>query len=113
MMVSLRALKHVVIDDAPILQVQHTIRIIAYARIVTDDNDGLATSGAEPAQHPQHVPACFAVERAGWLVAHDDGRIVKERAGNGDTLLLTAGQLAWLVVHTLGHAEAMQKPGGS
>ena len=45
-------------------------------------------------QEIQHLTAGAAVKRAGRFVGKDDRGVACERAGDGNTLLLAAGQLA-------------------
>jgi hypothetical protein len=46
----------------------------------------------------------------GGLVGEDQGRRVHERAGNGDALLLSAGELARLMVGAVGQPHRLQGP---
>ena len=47
----------------------------------------------------------FAVEVAGRFVAEKEGWVGDDGAGNGDTLFLSAGELAGIVVHALGETD--------
>src|SRR6266446_1080822 len=47
----------------------------------------------------------FAVEVAGGLVAEEKGGVGDDGAGDGYTLLLSAGELARIVVHAVGEAD--------
>ena len=68
-----------------------------------DDDIGVA-DGGEPVRDDEagaalhqflerllHEPFAFGVERAGRLVEDQDGRVLEQRAGDGDALALAAG----------------------
>ena len=65
----------------------------AAAGIVGDHDHRLAELVDRLAQQPQHVLARLRVEVAGRLVGEDDGRFGDQGAGDGDALLLAAGEL--------------------
>ena len=46
-----------------------------------------------------HQDLALVVEGAGGLVKDEDGRVLEEDAGNGDALLLAAGELAAALAH--------------
>ena len=48
------------------------------------------------------------VQVAGRLVGHDDGGLGRNRAGDGDALLLAAGHLGRAVVHAVGQAHLLE-----
>ena len=57
----------------------------------------------------QHLGARVAVEVAGRLVGEDQGGFRDDRAGDGDPLLLAAGQLGRLVVEPVAEAQAFER----
>ena len=59
-----------------------------------DDNNYLVVFVGEVAEDFDDFFLGVFVEITGGLVGHDDGRIGGEGASDGDTLLLTAGELA-------------------
>jgi hypothetical protein len=61
---------------------------------VGDDEHRGAKALVQMLQHPQHLAPGGAVERAGGLVAEQHVGLLGHSAGDGDTLLLAAGQLA-------------------
>ena len=54
---------------------------------------------AELFQRILHQPFALVVQRAGGLVQNQDGRVLQEHPGNGDALLLPAGQLHAPLAH--------------
>ena len=54
-----------------------------------DDHNG-APIAMELFEQGQDLIAGLAIERTGWLVRQDQGRIVDECAGNRDPLLLAS-----------------------
>ena len=54
---------------------------------------------------------CFAVagiEVSGGLVGEQDRRLSSQRAGDGNTLLLAARKLRWIMSYTVRHADSLQ-----
>ena len=74
---------------------------------VGDHDDGGA-GGVEVAEEVHDVEAVVAVEVAGGLVAEDELRVGDDRAGHGDTLLLSAGELLRVVARPVDDAHALQ-----
>jgi hypothetical protein len=48
-----------------------------------------------------HFDLRSRIEVARRFVGEDDGRVVYQRAGNSDALLLAARELAWDVIHPI------------
>ena len=70
-----------------------------------DHDDGLAQLAHRVAQEAQHLGARAGVEVAGRLVAEDDLGPGGQRAGDGDALLLAAGELGGPVLEPVGEAD--------
>ena len=49
------------------------------------------------------------VEVTRRLVGEEDERIAGDGAGDGDALLLTAGELRGIVLHAVRHADALER----
>ena len=58
-----------------------------------------------------HRFAVLRVEVAGRLVGEQDRRLAAHGAGDGDALLLTAGELAGQVLGAVRHADALERRG--
>jgi hypothetical protein len=52
--------------------------------------------------------AVLRVEVPGGLVGKENDRIANQRAGYGDTLLLTSGKLRGVVLGALGHGDTFE-----
>ena len=61
----------------------------------------------------QHLANHFGVQGRGGLVKQHHIRLHAQGAGDGDTLLLTAGQLLRIGVGTVGQTDHIQKAAGS
>ena len=72
-------------------------------------DDGLAVLAIEDLQEIEDLFGVVAVEVAGGLVAHQDGRIGDDGPGDGHTLLLPAGQLTGLVLRAVIEADDGQR----
>ena len=58
-----------------------------------DDHDGLPKALAKLEEEPMDLLFGSGIQVAGGLVGEKHGRVVDQRAGNGHTLLLTAGEI--------------------
>ena len=79
----------------------------ATSGVVGDEHDRPA-GGVELAEEAEDVGADVAVEVAGRLVGEDERRVGDERPGDGDPLLLAAGQLGRLVVEAVAQPEPLE-----
>ena len=70
-----------------------------------DHDDGLLLFVTSTAQQAQYLQTRFTVQIAGGFVSQHNQRVGDERTGDGDTLLLTAGKLIWLVVLPIAQAN--------
>ena len=73
-----------------------------------DDHDRHTLLPAGVLQELEDLLAGHIVERAGRLVAEQELRIFRQRAGDGDALLLAAGELTGEVVRARGQADFVQ-----
>ena len=62
-------------------------------------------SALQAVKQRHDLDAGLRVEVSGGFVGQDDRRLVHQRARNGDTLPLTAGELIRLVHHAGFHAD--------
>jgi hypothetical protein len=72
-----------------------------------------AVVGGELAQQPGDVVAVAGIEVGGGLVGQDDAGVVGEGPGDGDALLLAAGELVGSEVQPLAKAQAGEQFEGS
>ena len=70
--------------------------------------DGAIAFHGDAAQQLEDRVARLGVERGSRLVADEQLWMMNERAGDGDTLLLTARQFARQIVHPIAHAHLCQ-----
>ena len=73
-----------------------------------DDDHGGARFAAGALQQAKDLFAGLVVERAGRLVAQQQFRVFRKRAGNGHTLLFAAGKLRGEVVESVAQADLFQ-----
>ena len=79
----------------------------AAAGVVGDHDDGLAELVDGAAEQAQHLAAGARVEVARRLVGEQHGRLGDERPGDGDALLLAAGELGRTVRQAVGEADRL------
>ena len=79
---------------------------------VCDQDDGQPLLAVELLEHVEDLDAGARVEVAGRLVGEEEGGVVDEGAGDGDALLLAAGELGRLVFEPIGQADVSLNNGG-
>ena len=83
--------------------------IARHVQFVGDHDDGDALV-VEFLEHAHDFDARLAVEVAGRLVGQQQRRLVDQRAGDGDALLLAAGKLVGMMVGALGRGRRVRAP---
>ena len=86
------------VGDFAVAHVEDAVGDLGGLGVVGDHQDGLVQLAAGLAEHVQDGVGVFGVEVAGGLVGEDDGGAVDEGAGDGDALLLAAGELVGAVM---------------
>ena len=80
------------LNDPPVVHVCDDIGIMEDTRVMGHDDGGAVGMNGVGGDQFHHCFAGRVVERGGRLVADDQPRLVHESAGDGDALLLAAGQ---------------------
>ena len=94
-----------VMGNAPVLQHEDAVSEVENTVVVGDDDDRTVFRHRHFAQQVHHPAARARIERGGWLVTHHQPGCVDQRAGDGDALLLPAGQLARQFVRLIADEE--------
>jgi acyl-CoA thioesterase-1 len=100
---------HVGVLDPPVAHPDHALGVLGDAGVVRHQDDGDPLLLVELLEHLQHLLARARVEVAGGLVGEQQARLVDERAGDRDALLLAAGELRRVVVEPLAEPHALQQ----
>jgi hypothetical protein len=87
---------------------QLTRGVFGRLRIVGDHHDGLVLAAIQRLQQIHDLFGVLAIEVAGRFVAHQQRGIGNDGPGDGDALLLSAGQLVRLVPGAIGQADQFQ-----
>jgi hypothetical protein len=87
----------------------HAVGLLGHARVVSHDHDRQPVALAQIAQQPEDQLRGRPVDLAGRLVGEQDLRLVRQRAGDRDALLLPAGELRRLLAGVLGHIDRFQQ----
>ena len=98
-------------DDA-VADVDDAMGELGDVGFVGDDDDGVAAM-VELVEERHDLVAGLGVEVAGGLVGEDDRGAIDERAGDGDALALSAGELVGLVAHAAVEVDGVQRGGGA
>ena len=75
---------------------------------VGDEDDGFAV-GVEFVEEVEDFEAGLGIEVAGGFVGEDEERVVDEGAGDGDALLLAAGELLGTVIEAMAEADELRE----
>ena len=97
----------VFLKDATVEHVDDAAREVGMRRGVSDHDDG-RTLLVELAEHAHDFLAVRRVEVAGRFVGEDQLGLSHQGAGNGDPLLLTAGQLSRTVLGAMSNANLVE-----
>ena len=89
------------------------VRVLGDVGLVRDQHDGQPALVVQPLEDPHHLDARARVEVAGRLVGEQQRRVVDQRAGDGDALLLAARQLVRMVIEPLAEADRLERRGGA
>ena len=95
----------VAIEDLAVAHVEDTVGDGGGLGVVGDHEDGLVEIAAGASEHVEDGVGVLGVQVTGGLVGKHDGGMGDEGAGDGDALLLTAGELVGTVVEAAGKAE--------
>ncbi|KAG1246583.1 hypothetical protein G6F65_020607 [Rhizopus arrhizus] len=79
-----------------------------HGQFVRDDHDGHAQALVDVAQHGQHRPRGFGVERRGGFVAQQHGGLAGQGTRDRHALLLPARQLRRVAGGLVGQADDIQ-----
>ena len=93
------------VGDFAVAHVEDAVGDLGGLGVVGDHQDGLVELAAGGAEHFEDGVGVFGVEVAGGLVGEDDGGAGDEGAGDGDALLLAAGELVGAVIEAAVDAE--------
>ena len=77
--------------------------------VVRHHDNRLAVMGVERGQQTEDLVGGFAVEIARRLIADEQSRVGHDRPGDGDPLLLAAGELVGLVSAPVGEVNQLQR----
>ena len=94
-----------VAHDPPVGQDDQPVGVGGGAGLVGDHHDRLAELVRRSAQEREHLGGGGRVEVAGRLVGEHHRRLVDERPGDGDALLLAAGELRRAVREAVADAD--------
>src|SRR5580704_4646312 len=86
------------VDDDAVAHVHDAVEVSDGFRIVRDHHDRLTEVFVQLAQHLEHDIRIFRIEITRRLIGKQDFWLVDNRAGDRDSLLLTARKFGWLVM---------------
>ena len=94
--------------DGAALDADHPVGHVAEGLVVGDDDDGHAETATGVLQQLEDRLACVIVQGARRLVTEEQLRVLREGPGDGDALLLAAGELGREVLRPLLQAHLLQ-----
>ena len=99
-------------DDVPVFHGDDAPGALGEGGVVGDHDDGLA-GGGELLEQVGDEFAVFTVEVAGGFIGQQHGGLVGQGAGDGDALLLAAGEAVGAALELVAQAEALEQRGGA
>ncbi len=94
--------------DLTVFDVDDAAGVFGDFGFVGDDDDGDA-GAVEFLEEFHDLATAVGIEVAGGFIGHEDGGIVDEGAGDGDALLLAAGEFVGAVVEALAEADLFEE----
>src|SRR5688572_22939798 len=91
------------------VQVKCPSRPLGGMRIMRDHDDRLSVIAIERLQQIENLVTGLAVEIASGFVAEEKRGVRYDRTGNADALLLSAGQLARIMLSAICKADDLQR----
>jgi hypothetical protein len=98
-----------VLDELAVAERDQAVGVGGGDGVVGDHDHRLAELVYRAPQQLEHVGAGPGVEVAGRLVGEDDGRFGDEGTGDGDALLLAAGELGGPVGAAIAEADGVDQ----
>ena len=92
-----------------VAQLDDVVGHVADGLVVRDHDDGVAVLFVDVFDQLQDLLGRGIVQRAGWLVAEEDVRILHDGAADGHALLLATGELVGQLVPVLVEPERVQQ----
>ena len=87
--------------------------LLGNSKRMGNDHHGHAHFAVDVAQKVEHLRGRARIKRARGLIAQHHFRIVRQRAGNGNTLLLAAGKLAGIILRLVRQADKLEQLKGA
>ena len=95
-------------EDPSVIHDDDTIRTERLGHMVGDEHNGDALFPVQPDDGVQNLLTASRVQHGGWLVQNDAARLHGDDAGNGDALLLSAGEQMGRVGAVFVHSDRFQ-----
>jgi sterol desaturase/sphingolipid hydroxylase (fatty acid hydroxylase superfamily) len=96
-------------DDPAVEYVNDAIHFGDHPRVVGDDQDCGLPLGAQLAQETHDAQSALGVEGGSRFVGEQHLRLIRQRPGDGDPLLLSSGKLVRPVLGAIGDPEIVEK----
>ena len=86
----------------------HALRLTGDVVVVGDEHDGVALL-MQTVKNLHNVPRRAGIQISGGLVRQNQGRFCDQRTGDGDALLLAAGEFRGLVLRPFAEPDPLQR----
>ena len=83
----------IILVDFAVFEDDHALGVLRDVVFVRDQHERDALLAVEPLKDFHDFDRRARIEVAGWFIGQDDRGLIDQRAGDGHTLLLTAGEL--------------------
>ena len=102
-----------VLDDPPLVHEDDAVGDLAREAHLVRDDDHRHAVLRQPDHDVEHLVDHLGVERRGRLVEQHGDRIHGQRPGDGDALLLAAGEIARMLLGVIDEADAVEQFAGA
>src|SRR5262245_41551711 len=97
------------LHDSAVVHMRDAVRVMEHARVMGHDNHRPTRFYGMPGQQLHDGLTALMIKSRGGLVADDDARLMNQRAGNRDALLLSTRQRRRQKVDSIGESQFRQQ----
>lgn len=91
----------------------HAVAALRKRAVVRDENESGSAFDLSGKQQVDHLLSGGLVEIPGWLIGDENRRVRRQRPCQRDPLLLTAGQLRWIMMQPFGKSDLREFGAGA
>src|SRR6056297_467545 len=82
--------------------------VLSHFRFMGNKNDSYSQVMIQAGKEVHYIFCIFCIKITSWLVGKNNGRFINQCPGNGNPLLLSTGQLTWMMMLPAGKSDHTQ-----